>query len=122
MVVGLKNREILLPEMRVARLATVECKEKREVSVVGVEEIEITQVEREITRNRREKCIQQVVVFFVKLRVMDAEYFVELRACSVHFRRIEIVNDYSERELAEVISAKLNFLNAFPEFAYLRLL
>jgi len=35
-VVGLQDRKILLPEMRVARFATVKGEKKREIRIVGV--------------------------------------------------------------------------------------
>jgi hypothetical protein len=35
-VVSLKDSEILLPEMGIARLATVKCEEKREICIVGI--------------------------------------------------------------------------------------
>jgi len=38
-VVGLKDREILLPEMDVARLATVKGEEKREIRIIRVEKV-----------------------------------------------------------------------------------
>jgi hypothetical protein len=41
-VVGLKDREILLAEMAISRLATVKGKEKREICIVGVEQIQGT--------------------------------------------------------------------------------
>src|SRR5271154_4317934 len=44
-MVGLENRKIFLPKMRVARLATVQGEEKREVGIVGVEQVQGAQVE-----------------------------------------------------------------------------
>jgi hypothetical protein len=41
-VVGLKDRKIFLPEMLVVRLAPMKGEEKREVRIVGVEQIQGT--------------------------------------------------------------------------------
>ena len=95
-VIRLKNCEILLPEMPIARLATVECEEKRKVRVVRVEQVEVAEVEDVIAGNRREECVQQVVFLFVKLRVVNAEHFVELRARPVHFGNVEVIDDDGE--------------------------
>src|ERR1700722_7969098 len=56
-VIGLEDREIFLPEMLIARLATVKGEEKREVRVVGVEQVQRTQVEDVVTWNRGEKGV-----------------------------------------------------------------
>ena len=103
MVVGLKDREIFLPEMEVARLATVKGEVKREIRIVGVEQIQGTQVEDVVARNRREKSVQEVVFFFVELGVMDAEHFIEVGARPVYLSHVEVVNHDSQRELTKVI-------------------
>src|SRR5271154_6101654 len=103
MVVGLQNREIFLPEMAIPRLATVKGKEEREIRVIGVEQIQGTQVEDVVARNRREKSVQEVVFFFIELGVMDAENFIEVGARSVYLGHVEVVNHYAQRELAKVI-------------------
>src|SRR6266436_3154535 len=58
MVVGLQDGQILLPEMTVARLATVKGEEKREIRIVRIEQIQGTQVVGVVAGNRREKRIQ----------------------------------------------------------------
>src|SRR6266436_5486264 len=77
-VVGLEDREILLPEMEVARLATVKGEEKREIRIIGVKQIQRTQVEDVVAGDCREKGVQQVEVFFIELGVVDAENFIEV--------------------------------------------
>src|ERR1700680_3455253 len=103
MVVGLKNREILLPEMEVARLATVKGEEKREIRIVGVEQIQGAQVENVVAGNRREKGVQKVVFFFIELRIVDAENFIEVGAGPVYFGHVQVVNHDGQRKLAKVI-------------------
>ena len=98
MVVRLKDSEILLPEMEVARLATVEGEEERKIRVIGVQQIQGTQVEDVVAGNRREKSVQEVVFFFIELGVMDAENFIEVGARPVHFGDIKVIDDYSERK------------------------
>ena len=95
-VVRFENREIFLPEMPIPRLATVEGEEKGKIRVVRVEQVEGAEVEDVIAGNRREKCVQQVVFLFVKLRVMNAEHLVELGACPVHFGQVEVIDDDGE--------------------------
>lgn len=96
MVIRLKNREIFLPEVPVARLATVEGKEERKVGVVRVEQVEVAKVEDVIAGNRREECVQQVIFLFVKLRIVNAEDLVKLRTRPVHFGGVEVVDDDGE--------------------------
>ena len=116
MVIGFKDREILLPEMRIARLATVKGEEKREIRVVGVEQIQGTQVVDVVAGNRREKSIQQVVFFFIELGIVDAEYLIEFGACPVHLGHVEVVNHDGQGKLAKVIPVQLDLLDAFTEF------
>ena len=56
-VICLQDGEIFLSEMEVARLATVKGEEEREIRVIGVEQIQGTQVEDVVARNRREKSV-----------------------------------------------------------------
>ena len=39
----------------------MECEEKREIRVVGIEQVQRTQVEDVIAGDRRKKCVEQVV-------------------------------------------------------------
>ena len=90
--------------------------EKREIRVVGVEQIQGTQVEDVVAGNRREKGVQEVVFFFVELGVVDAEDFIEVGARPVHLGHVEVVNHDGERKLAEVIPVQLDLLDAFAQF------
>src|SRR5208283_1404327 len=121
-VVGLKDRKILLSEMEVARLATVKGEEKREIRIIRVEQVQGTQVEDVVGGNCREKGIQEVVFFFVKLGIVDAENLIEVGACPVHLGQVQVVNHDDERKLAKVVSVQLDFLDAFAEFPDLGLL
>jgi hypothetical protein len=56
-VICLQDGEIFLPKMEVARLATVKGEEKREIRVVGVEQIQGTQVEDVVAGYRRKKGV-----------------------------------------------------------------
>src|SRR5580704_5946865 len=102
--------------MAIPRLATVKGEEKREIRIVGVEQIQGTQVEDVVAGNRRKKSVQQVVFFLIELGVMDAEDLVEVGARTVHLGHIQVINHDGQRELAEVIPVKLDFLDAFTEF------
>ena len=95
-MIGFKDREVFLAEMPVARLTSVERKEKREIRVVGIEQIQITEVKVVVAGDCREKCIEKVVFFFIELRVMDAEHFVEFCARPVHLGRVEVIDDDGE--------------------------
>jgi hypothetical protein len=92
MVVGFEDRKILLPEMGIARLATVKGEEKREIRIVGVKQIQGAQVVSVVAGNRRKKSIQQVVFFFIELSIVDTEYLIEVGACPVHLGHVEVVN------------------------------
>ncbi len=83
MVVGLEDRKIFLPEMRIARLATVKGEEKREIRIVGVKQIQGAQVVSVVAGNRRKKSIQQVVFFFIELSIVDTEDLIEVGACPI---------------------------------------
>ena len=115
-VIGLQDREIFLAQMGVAGLATVKGEEKREIRVVGVEQIQGTQVEDVVAGNRREKGVQQVVFFLIELGIMDAEDFVEVGARTVHLGHIQVINHDGQGKLAKVIPVQLDFLDAFAEF------
>ena len=103
--------------MTIPRLATVKGEEKREIRVVGVEQIQGAQVEDMVAGNRREESVQQVEFFFVELGVMDAEHLVEVGACSVHFGQVEVVNHDGKGKLAKVVPVQLDLRNSFPEFS-----
>ena len=66
--------------------------EKREIRIVGVEQIQGTQVEDVVAGNGREERVQKVVFFFVELGVVDAEHLVEFGARAVHLGQVEVVN------------------------------
>src|SRR5438105_14092298 len=102
-VVRFQDREILLPEMAVLRLAAVEGKEKGIVRVVRVQEIEGAEIPGVIAGNGRKKCVQKVVFLFIELRVVDATDLVELRRRAVRFPEVEIVEDNAKRKPAKVI-------------------
>ena len=89
--------------MLIARLATVKSEEKRKIRVVGIEKIERTKVEDVIAGYSREKSVEEVVFFFIKLSVVDAKDFIEFSTCTVHLRQFEVVNHDGQRKMAEVV-------------------
>src|SRR5258708_35354390 len=100
-VVGLQDGEIFLAEMDVARLATVKGEKKREIRIVGVEQIQGTQVEGVVAGNRREKRVQEVVFFFIELGIVDAEYLIEVGTGTIHLGYVEVVDHNGEGKLAK---------------------
>jgi hypothetical protein len=120
-VVRFENRQIFLTEMPVPRLATVESEEKGIIRVIGIEKIQRTEVKSIIARNRGEKCVQQIVFLFVELAIVNAEDLIELGACPVHLRWVQIIDDDGEGKLPEIVPFELDLLDAFPEFANLGL-
>ena len=66
--------------------------EKREIGVVGVEQIQGAQVVSVVAGNRGEKGVQQVVFFFIELGIVNAEHLIEVGACPVHLGHVEVVN------------------------------
>jgi hypothetical protein len=121
-VVRFENRQILLPEMPVLRLATVESEEKGIIRVIGIEKILRPEVKGVVAGNCREKCIEEVVFLFVKLGIVNAEHFVKFGACAVHLCRVQVIDDDGERKLAEIVPVELDLLDALPELPNLRLL
>src|SRR5437667_9832734 len=91
-VVGFENCEIFLPQVPILRLATVEGEKKREVGIVGVEEIHRTEVESGAAGDRRQECVKEIVFLFVELRVMNTEDLVEVGTSGVHFRGAEVID------------------------------
>jgi hypothetical protein len=120
-VVRFKNCQIFLTEMPVPRLATVESEEKGIIRVIGIEEIQRTKVKSAIAGNRREKCVQEIVFLFVELGIVNTEDLIELGACPVHLRRVQVIDDDGEGKLPEIVPFELDLLDAFPEFANLGL-
>ena len=72
--------------------------------------------------NRREKCVQEIVFLFVELGIVNTEDLIELGACPVHLRRVQVIDDDGEGKLAEIVPFELDLLNALPEFPNLGLL
>src|SRR5258708_2712932 len=95
-VVRFENRQIFLPEMAVLMLATVKGKEKRIIGIVGVHEIEGAEIEGIVAGNGGKKRVQKVVLFLVKLCVVDAEDLIELGGGSFHSGWIEVINHNGE--------------------------
>jgi hypothetical protein len=121
-VVRFKNREIFLTEMPVLKLATVESEEKGIIRIIGIEKIQGAEVKSVIAGNRREKCIKQIGFLFVELGIVNTEDLIELGACPVHLRRVQVIDDDSEGKLAEIVPFELDLLNALPKFSNLGLL
>src|SRR5271157_6041534 len=102
--------------MDVARLATVKGEEKGEIRIIRVEQVQGTQVEDVVGGNCREEGVQEVVFFFVKLGIVDAENLIEVGACPVYLGQVQVVNHDGEGELAKVVSVQFDLLDAFAEF------
>jgi hypothetical protein len=111
-VIGFEDREILVSEMPILRLATVEGEQEGIIRIIGVEQIHGTEIKSGAARHRREECIKQVVFLFVKLRVMRAEDFVEFGASYFDLRRIEVVDNNAERKMAEIVPLDFKLLDA----------
>ncbi len=120
-VVRFKNREIFLTEMPVLKLATVESEEKGIIRIIGIEKIQGAEVKSVIAGNCREKCIKEIGFLFVELGIVNTEDLIELGACPVHLRRVQIIDNDGEGKLAEIVPLELEFLDAFPEFPNLGL-
>jgi hypothetical protein len=120
-VVRFEDRQIFLTEMPVLRLATVESEEKGIIRVIGIEKIQRTEVKSVIAGNRREKCVQEIVFLFVELGIVNTEDLIELGACPVHLRRVQVIDDDGEGKLAEIVPFELDLLDALPEFSHLGL-
>src|SRR5579875_28279 len=121
-VICFEYGEILLPEMPVLRLATVEGEEKRIVRVIRVEQIHGSQIEGGAARHCGKECVKQVVFLFVKLGVMRAEDLVELGASGFDLGQIGVVDDNAQREMAEVVALDFKLLDALAQLANLRFL
>jgi hypothetical protein len=121
-VVRFEDRQIFLTEMPVLRLATVESEEKGIIRVIGIEKIQRTEVKSVISGNCREKCVQEIVFLFVELGIVNTEDLIELGACPVHLRRVQVIDDDGEGKLAEIVPFELDLLNALPKFSNLGLL
>jgi hypothetical protein len=120
-VVRLEDRQIFLTKMPVLRLATVESEEKGIIRVIGIEKIQRTKVKRVIAGDCREKCVQEIVFLFVELGIVNTEDLIELGACPVHLRRVQVIDDDGEGKLAEIVPLELDLLDALSEFPDLRL-
>src|SRR5882762_2556612 len=105
-VVRFEHGQILLPELAVPGITRMEGEEKGKIGVVGVEQVEVAEVKGVVSRNRSEKGVEQVVAFFIELRIMHAEDFVELRGCSFDRGEIAVVEDHGQRKESEVVAMK----------------
>src|SRR5882762_1751812 len=120
-VVRFEDSQVLLTEMRVLTLATVESEEKGIICIIGIEKIQGSEVKSVIAGNCREKCIEKVVFLIVELGIENAENLIELGACTLHLRQIEIVDDDCEGKLTEIVPLELDLLDALAKFPNLRL-
>ena len=121
MVIRFEYGEILLAEMQVPRLATVKGKEKRVIGVIGIEKIEGAKVKVVIAWNSGKERVEKVVFLFVELGVENTEDLVELSASAVHLRQIGVIDNDSERILAEIVVLEFDLFDALPKFSDLRL-
>ncbi len=62
----------------IPRFSGIERKEKRQIGVVGVEEIEVAKIESVVAGNGREEGIQKVATLVVQLGIMNAKDLVKL--------------------------------------------
>jgi hypothetical protein len=108
--------------MPVLELATVEREEKGIIRIIGIEKIQGAEVKSVIAGNCREKCIKEIGFLFVELGIVNTEDLIELRACPVHLRRVQIIDNDGEGKLAEIVPLELDFLDALPELPNLGLL
>src|SRR5262245_10103972 len=118
-MVGFEHGEVFLPQVGVPRLTGVQREEKRQVRVVGIQQIEVAKIECVVSGNGRQKRVQQVVALFIELRVMDTENLIELGCGPVDTGQIAVVNNDGQGELPEIVSVKLNFLDSLPKLANL---
>jgi len=95
-VIRFENRQVLLAEMQVPTLATVESEEKRIIRVIGIEKIQRPEVKRVVAGNCLEKRVEKVVFLFVELGIVNTKNLIELGACTVHLRRVQVIDDDSE--------------------------
>src|ERR1700687_4603461 len=95
-MVRFEDREIFLTEMVFLLFATVQGEQKRIIRVIGVEEVNGAEVEGVVAGEGREKRIQKIVLLLVQLCIVNAEYLVELGACSIHFRQVEVIDNNRE--------------------------
>ena len=121
-VIGFEDPEVFLPQVPVSRFPAAQREKKRKVRIVGVQQIERTQVEGVVAGNRGEKGVQQVVFLFIQLRVMDAEDFVEVRACAFHPGEVPVVDHHGQRKPPEVVAEEFDLFDALAEFPDLGLL
>jgi len=121
-VVRFQDRQVLLTEMRVPTLATVESEEKGIIGIIGIEKIQGSEVKSVIAGNRSEKCIEKVVFLIVELAIENTEDFIELGAGTVHLRLIQIIDDDCEGKLAEIVPFEFDLFDALTEFPNLGLL
>src|SRR6516225_1445597 len=112
-VVRFQDGQVLLLEVRVHRITAVEGEKKRIVSVVSVGDVHVAQVQGKVAGNGRKIRVQEVVAFLVKLSVVNAEDFVEVRAGTLDLGLVEIEDDDSQRELSEVVAVHLQRLERF---------
>src|SRR5882724_11570140 len=121
-VIRFEHCQIFLSELAVPGITGVQGEKKRQVGVVGVQQIQVPEVEGVVSRDRGEKGIQQVVALSIELGVMHAKDFVELRRCQFDCGEIAVVEDDRKRKKAEEIGVKFDLLDSFSEFAHLRFL
>src|ERR1700739_3702171 len=97
-------------------------KEKGQIGIVGVEQIEVAKIEGVVARDRRKEGIQKVVTLIVELGVMNAKDLVKFGGSALDGSEIAIVDDYGQRKLPKVVSPQFDLLDSLAQLAHLRLL
>src|SRR5262249_31351444 len=96
-VIGFEHGQVFLTQVRVPGRARMERKQEGKVGIVGVQKIEVTQVEGMIPRHRRQESIEKVVALLIELGVMNAEDLIEFRGGPFDHRELWVVDDDGER-------------------------
>ncbi len=100
-VVGFEHRQVLRAEMRVRLLARQDRKQKRQVGVVGVQQVQLAEIERIVAGNRGEVGVELVVGFENRLPSALVKTPVNSPTSWSKFRLSSAVQNNGEREVAE---------------------
>jgi hypothetical protein len=95
-MIRFKDRKVFLVEVAILVLSTMKGEQKRIIRIIRVQKVHRTEIEDVIAWNGCEERVEKVVFLFVELRVMNAEYLVELCARPFQLCRIAVIDNDGE--------------------------
>src|SRR6202040_2950310 len=98
-----EHRQVFRVQMRIMSLPGVQGEKERQIGVIGVQQPEPAKVESAVSRNDREKSVEQVITLLHHHSVMRAKELEALGDRAAQLGAVLVIEDNRERILAEIV-------------------